>query len=61
MQLNMMCLKAVYIATACAGIVLTGIVFAIITDKRKEKAGAFTLQVSISKSNRVLLITNTYI
>ena len=56
-----MCLKAAYITTAYAGIELTGIIFAIITDKRREKAGAFTLQVSINKSNQVLLIINTYI
>ena len=40
-----------YITTAYARIELIGIVFVIITDKRREKAGAFTLQVSISKSN----------
>ena len=61
MQLDTMCLKAAYITTAYAGIELTGIIFAIITDKRREKAGAFTLQVSINKSNQVLLIINTYI
>jgi len=33
----------VYIAIACAKIGLVGIVFVIITDKRREKAGAFTL------------------
>jgi len=46
-----MCLKAVYINTAYTRIGLIGIVFIIITDKRREKAGAFTLQVSISKFN----------
>jgi len=43
MQLDIMCLKAAYIAIVCAGIGLTGIVLAIVTDKRREKAGAFTL------------------
>ena len=43
MQLDTMCLKAAYIAIACAKIGLIEIIFAIITDKRKEKAGAFTL------------------
>jgi len=43
MQPDTMCLKAAYIATVYTGIGLTGIVFAIITDKRREKAGAFTL------------------
>jgi len=38
-----MCLKVVYIAIAYAGIRLVGIVFVIIMDKRREKAGAFTL------------------
>jgi len=46
-----MCLKAVYIATVYTRIGLIGIVFIIIMNKRKEKAGVFTLQVSISKSN----------
>ena len=61
MQLDIMCLKAAYITIAYTRIGLTGIVLAIITDKRREKAGAFTLQVSINKSNQVLLITNKYI
>jgi len=38
-----MCLKAAYIATVCARIGLIGIVLAIVTDKKREKAGAFTL------------------
>jgi len=38
-----MYLKVVYITTAYTRIGLVGIVFVIITDKRKEKAGAFTL------------------
>jgi len=38
-----MCLKVAHIAIVYAGIGLTGIIFAIITDKRREKAGAFTL------------------
>jgi len=46
-----MYLKAVYITTACARIGLVGIIFVIITDKKREKAGAFTLQVSTDKSN----------
>jgi len=46
-----MCLKVVYIATVYAGIGLVGIVFVIITDKKREKAGAFTLQVSTDKFN----------
>jgi len=46
-----MCLKAVYIIIAYARIGLVGIVFAIITDKRKKKARVFTLQVSTNKSN----------
>ena len=53
-----MYLKAVYIATVYTRIGLTGIVFAIITNKRRENAGAFTLQVSTDKSNQVLLIIN---
>ena len=56
-----MYLKVAYIAIAYAGIGLTKIVLAIITDKKREKAKAFTLQVNINKSNRVLLITNKYI
>ena len=51
MQLDTIYLKAVYIAIVCAGIGLIGIAFTIITDKRREKARAFTLQVSINKSN----------
>ena len=51
MQLDTMCLKAAYITIVCARIELIGIIFVIIIDKRKEKAGAFTLQVSINKSN----------
>jgi len=39
----MMCLKAVYITIVYARIGLVGIVFVIITDKRREKAKAFTL------------------
>jgi len=46
-----MCLKAVYITIVCARIGLVGIVFIIITDKKREKTGAFTLQVSTDKSN----------
>jgi len=51
MQLDKMCLKAAYIAIVYTRIGLIGIVFIIITDKRKEKTRVFTLQVSISKSN----------
>jgi len=51
MQLDKIYLKVVYIATAYTGIGLIGIIFIIIIDKRREKAGAFILQVSISKSN----------
>ena len=58
MQLDTMCLKVAHIATAYARIGLTGIVFTIITNKRRENAGAFTLQVSTDKSNQVLLIIN---
>ena len=43
MQLDTICLKAAYIATVYARIGLIGIIFAIIIDKRREKAGAFTL------------------
>ena len=43
MQLDTMCLKVAYIAIAYAGIGLIGIVFTIITNKRRENAGAFTL------------------
>ena len=43
MQLDIIYLKAVYIAIACARIELVGIVFVIITDKKREKARAFTL------------------
>jgi len=43
MRLDIMCLKAAYITIACARIELTGIVLAIVIDKRREKAGAFTL------------------
>ena len=43
MQLDTMCLKAAYITIAYARIELIGIIFAIIINKRKEKAGAFTL------------------
>jgi len=38
-----MYLKVAYIITVYTRIGLIGIIFAIITDKRKEKAGAFTL------------------
>jgi len=51
MQLDKMCLKVVYITIAYTRIGLIEIIFVIIIDKRREKARAFTLQVSISKSN----------
>jgi len=43
MQLDIMCLKEAYIAIVYARIGLIGIVLAIVTDKRREKVGAFTL------------------
>jgi hypothetical protein len=43
MQLDTICLKAAYITIACARIGLIGIVFIIITNKKRENAGAFTL------------------